>query len=101
VAVQVPAATAAVRTTYRWALAFAVSLLGMLVLPFGSECGRRSVKRGMVAIAMLTVLASTGALSGCGGSPAPATRQATNYSIVVTATSGSLSRTTTLTLTVR
>jgi hypothetical protein len=103
VAVQVPAARAAVRGSNAWALGFVFPLMGMLVLPLGIECRRMSLKRVLFAVLLLIALTATGAMLGCGdaGHPAPPTQQPTNYTITVTATSGSVSHSTTLTLTVQ
>jgi hypothetical protein len=81
----------------------ALPLLGILVLPFGDGYGRMSFKRVFMSVALLAVVVSTGALLGCGGSAtAPAApTQPMNYTITVTATSGGVSRSTALTLTVR
>jgi hypothetical protein len=72
------------------------------VLPFGDGYGRLSFKRVFMSVALLAVVVSTGPLLGCGGSATPAApTQPMNYTITVTATSGGVSRSTALTLTVR
>ena len=102
VAVQVPAATAAVRRNSVLALGFALPWMGLFVLPFGIGRRRGSLKRALFPVLLLIALVSTGALLGCGGSsrttPLP---HSTNYTITVTATSGSVSHSTNLTLTVQ
>jgi hypothetical protein len=80
--------------------------MGMLVLPFGIERGRLSVKRVLLAVSLLIVVISTGAILGCGGgthttSTTTTTTQPKNYTITVTASSGSVSHSTSLTLTVQ
>jgi hypothetical protein len=99
VAVQVPAATAAVRRSNTWAFGVWFPLLGMLLAPLGIRCRRLPRKR--VLLAALLLLASAGAWLGCGGSSHPAPTQPTNHTITVTAASGSVSHSTTLTLTVQ
>lgn len=102
VAVQVPAATAAVRRTSLWALGFALPGMGLLVLPFRIGSRRGYLKRARFPVLLLIALVSIGTLFGCGGSsrttPQP---HSTNYTITVTATSGSVSHSTSLTLTVQ
>lgn len=102
VAVQVPAATASIRRSNVWALGLAIPLIGICALPFG--LGRRgaSRKQGLLGVLLVIVLASIVAMLGCGNSaPAAPSHQPTNYTLTVTATSGSVSHATTLTLTVR
>ena len=101
IAVQVPAATAAVQSRQVWAFAFAFPLMGLLALRFGTERRTVSLKRGFFFALLVIVLGLTGAVIACGGSGRPAAAQPTRYSLTVTATSGSVSHTTTLTLTVR
>ena len=100
VAVQVPAASAAVRSSTSWALCLALPL-GMLVLPFGLRCRRLSRKQALFAALLLMVLAVTGVFLGCGSSAHPAPTQPTDYTITVTASSGTVSHSTALTLTVQ
>ena len=100
VTVQVPAAVAAVRGSNAWALALALPL-GMLVLPLGLQCRRMSRKQALFTALLLIVVATTGAMLGCGDSARPAPTQPTNYTITVTATAGTLSHSTNLTLTVQ
>jgi hypothetical protein len=106
VAIQVPAARASARRSYAWALAFAVPFAGWFVLPFGIECRWLSRKRVFFGILLLIAVVSSGAILGCGAAqvatptPTPAP-QPKNYSIRLTATSGGVSHSTTLTLTVQ
>ncbi|HEU5335355.1 MAG TPA: hypothetical protein VFU27_05300, partial [Terriglobales bacterium] len=58
-------------------------------------------KRALLAALLLLLLVAAGALLACGGSAHPAPTQATDYTITVTVTSGSLSHSTPLTLTVQ
>ena len=102
VAVQVPVASAAVRNPNFWFLAFGLPVMGMFALPFGIKGKRLSRKRTLVALLLLIMVVSTGAILGCGNSTTSAPpHQPTNYTITVTATSGSVSHSTTLTLTVQ
>ena len=101
VAVQVPAASAAIQGSKPWALAFALPLLGILVVPFATELGPLSFRRGLFAILMMIGLVSAGAILGCGNGARSTSTQPTNYTLTVTATSGSVSHSTALTLTVR
>ncbi len=104
ITVQVPATSAAVRpTTHVWAVGFAIPLMGLLALPFGVDWRRQTLKRTLFPVLLLMAFASIGALSGCGGSTSttPPAHQPTNYTITVTATAGSVSHSTNLTLTVR
>ena len=101
VAVQVPAASAAVRSYNSWSLALALPLLGMLAAPLGIQCRRQRRKRALFAAFLLLLLVAAGALLACGGSAHPAPTQPANYTITVTATSGSVSHSTPLILTVQ
>jgi hypothetical protein len=78
--------------------------LGMLLLPFGARRFRRLSKRfsrrGLMLVWMVFGLAAAGALSGC-GSGGFFNQQQQSYNIVVTATSGSISHTASVTLTVQ
>ena len=98
VTVQVPAG-AAVRGSVISTIGLAVPLLGMLVVPFGIKRRRLSRKRLISVGLLVSVLISIAAIAGCGSSK-PAAQQPKNYTITVTAASGSMSRATTLTLTV-
>lgn len=101
VAVQVPTTIAAIRMLNGWALALVLPLAGLMMLPFASDQAR--TRRGMpFALLLSVVLLSIAAIVGCGShTTAPTTRQPTNYTITVTAASGSVSHSTTLTLTVQ
>jgi len=103
VTVQVPSATAVVRRSNAWAVGLWVPLIGMLALPFGIERRRLSLKRVHFVVLLSIVVVSTGTILGCGGTPrsTPPTQQPTNYTVTVTASSGSVSHSTPLTLTVQ
>ena len=100
VLVQVPAASAAVRSAPAWAYAFALPLLAMLVVPFAVHRGHLSNKRRLFVL-LLIALVSNGAIVACGGRASAPPVQTTSYTLTVTATSGSVSHSTTLTLIVR
>jgi hypothetical protein len=77
--------------------------LGHLVLPL---LGLRRLRRAFRGKALLLILALAGtaclaAFSGCGGGSSKTTTQPQTYTLVVTATAGSLTHTTNLTLTVQ
>ena len=101
VAVQVPATGAAVRSSQSWAFAMAIPLLGILILPFGIRRGHLHYRRGLSVVLLMVALLSTGAIVACGGRSSAPVVQPTNYTLTVTATSGSISHSTTLTLIVR
>jgi sugar lactone lactonase YvrE len=100
VTVQVPVASAAFRRNSAWAFGFALPWMGLLLFPFGRRRG--FLERALFPVLLLIALVSAGALLGCGGSsrttPLP---HSTNYAVTVTATSGSVSHSTSLTLTVQ
>ncbi|SFS18932.1 NHL repeat-containing protein [Granulicella pectinivorans] len=78
--------------------------LGLLLLPFGTRrfrrLSRRFSRRGLMLVWMVFGLAAAGALSGCGAGGF-FNQQQQSYNIVVTATSGSISHTASVTLTVQ
>jgi hypothetical protein len=73
--------------------------LAMLLLPFAGRL-RRSARKlagaGTIAVLLIMAFAATVGISGCGGGGFNQSPQ--TYSLTVTATSGSLSRTTTISL---
>ena len=102
VAVHVPAAIAALRASSGWVFAMAFPLMGILALPVAMGNRRISGKRMLLPLLRLIVLVSMGAYLGCGGSsPSVPVTPPQNYTITVTATSGSVAKSTTLTLTVQ
>ncbi|HEY4379907.1 MAG TPA: TIGR03118 family protein [Acidobacteriaceae bacterium] len=79
------------------------NLVFAMLLPFGALLSLRRRKKfaGLRILGVLTVLAATtGLIVGCGGSGTAATPAGTS-SVVVTASSGSVSQTTTIALTVQ
>jgi hypothetical protein len=78
--------------------------LALLLLPFAGRMRRTGKKLGRAISILLLVVAAitaTAGLSGCGASGSGFFAQAPNtYTLTVTGTSGTLSRTTSLTLTV-
>lgn len=100
--IQLPASAAATPGELR-AFGDAPLALGFLLLPLlGGRRFRRSLagKATVVAFALLA-LGALGGVTGCGGGSSGSTSsQPQNYTLTVTATAGTLSHTTTLTLTV-
>lgn len=102
VTVQVPASAAIVRRSNPWALGVAFPLMGMFAIPFGIG-RRRGFKPILLAALFFLGLISTAAIwdAEVGTHATSAARQPTNYTITLTATSGSVSHSTDLTLTVQ
>ncbi|HEX6804768.1 MAG TPA: Ig-like domain repeat protein [Terriglobales bacterium] len=102
VTVQVPATIAAARVSNAWALMLALPFMGLLALPFGADSRRRCGKQVLFTILLLICLGLTGATLACGNAAhVAAPPSPTNYTITVTATSGSVSHSTSLTLRVQ
>ena len=101
-AIQVPTQTASLRNSPLLALQSSTILLGILLLPFSRRMSRLLATRACTITVLLLALALTalGALAGCSSGSTP-THQPVNYSLTVTATSGTLTHSTPLTLTVR
>ena len=97
--IQVPATTAALHRARAWAVALPLTL-GMFLLPFGGEGLGRTGNRGMLVCLLFLALVPMGGLVGCGGSSKPAP-QAKQCTVTVRATSGTVSHSTTVTLTVQ
>ncbi len=96
----VPSQTSSLRHSDRLALQLSPVMMGMLFLPF---CGRirRVVGKRRNVVRLLLLLLAAAALLGiaaCGGHTSPPPQ---SYTLTMTATSGSLSHSTTLTLTVQ
>jgi sugar lactone lactonase YvrE len=103
--VHVPATSTGLPRFSHWAIASAFPLVGILMLPLGAQWKRRSLKQVQFAVLLLIAVGAMGTQLGCGGTTgtthtAPV-QQPTNYTITVTATSGSVSHSTDLTLTVQ
>jgi len=101
VTVQLSAQSAAFHRSNAWAIGFVLPLLGMLVVPLRIDYRRLTRKRVGSAVLLSIVLLSISVITGCGSNSPASLPQPTNYTINVTATSGSLSQSTALTLTVR
>ena len=97
--IHVPATTAAFNRTSHWALGLALPLLGIFVMPLGT-LRRRDRKRSILMCMLALTLVSAGGLPGCGGS-SPTTTTPRSYTVTVTATSGTVSHSTTVGLTVQ
>ena len=97
--INVPAGLAAVQVD-RHGFGLATLLAGVILLPFGGRLRRLSGKAGLLACLLL--LASAGGTMGCKGIPASATGTTPKtYTVTVTATSGTVSHSTTVNLTVK
>jgi hypothetical protein len=106
VAIRVPAASAAVyrssaHRSNTWALGLLLPLIGALVLPFGNECRAPARRRALFTVFLMMALVPAVAMLGCGDSHTTTPVQPTSYTVTVTATSGSVSHSTTLSLTVQ
>ncbi|MGA3162031.1 MAG: MBG domain-containing protein [Terracidiphilus sp.] len=103
--IQVPATTTMLERNGPAGFKLPPVLWGVLLLPFAGKL-RRSGKRMRRAISLMLLLAACvaagTALGGCGGSSSSSgsTTQPSDYTITVTATSGTVSSSTTLTLVV-
>jgi hypothetical protein len=101
--IQLPSATALLDHRDAPARKFPPVLWGILLLPFAGGMRRRSKRLGKAAsIFMVMVLGLTAAvaLGGCGSSNGFFGQPQKTYTVTVTATSGTLSHSTNLTLTV-
>jgi hypothetical protein len=100
--IQVPAARAAVRNSNPLVLALAFPFIGMHARPLGMA-RKRSSKRILFAVPFLILVVLAGAMFGCGSGSrmSSKTQSPTNYSLTVTATSGSVAHSITLTLKVQ
>ncbi|MBZ5684902.1 MAG: Ig-like domain repeat protein [Acidobacteriia bacterium] len=103
VTIKVPASAAAIHRSGKMGAAFASIMVGMFLLPWGGRLRRRLGSRGLAMCCMLVALVAAGTLAGC-GSDTPATpppAQPRNYTITLTATSGTVTNSTTLHMTVQ
>lgn len=96
----VPSQTASLHHSDLLALQLSPLMLGMLLLPFGGKIRRAAGKHRRTVRLLLLLLATTSlvGITACGGLSGP---QPAAYTLTMTATSGSLSHSTTLTLTVQ
>jgi streptogramin lyase len=106
VSIQVPTTTSSAMSADRYLLGrrFAPHALGMLLLPFARRIrrtGRRMSKIVSVILLMLASLVATAGLSACGSTNGFFSQGAKSYDVRITVTSGSVSRSTNMTLTVQ
>jgi sugar lactone lactonase YvrE len=101
--IQIPQTVAAVQPTDGLGRRLAPFALALLLLPFAGRL-RRAGRRLSRAVSLLLLLgaglAAAAGLSGCGSSSGFFGQQQTTYTVTVTGTSGALSHSTTVTLTV-
>jgi sugar lactone lactonase YvrE len=83
------------------ALKLSPVMLGMLLPPFGGTIRRAAGKRGRTLRLLLLLLAGTSLLGITGCGEGPSSQQSQTYTVTMTATSGTLSHSTILMLTVR
>lgn len=102
--VQLSSATASVKPENHSGRGLAPIAFAMLLLPFSRRV-RRSAKKlgrvGSVALLLFMALGAMASLTGCNVGTTPTSTQPQNYNITVTATSGALTRTTSVALTVQ
>jgi sugar lactone lactonase YvrE len=95
--VQTAAATAQnVRSLFGGGIA-----LALLLLPFGMSRSVRKMLKGKMLIWLLLLAGTMAAISGCGSSNKSSTPSAQNYTLTVTATSGTVMQSQTVSLTVQ
>jgi hypothetical protein len=102
--VQVPSQSASLHLAGVLALALSPLMLGVLLMPLKARMERFTCKRGpTIALPILLALVGTSliGLSGCGGKNSEPAAQQKAYSLTVTATSGALTHSTLLKLTVQ
>jgi hypothetical protein len=101
--VQLPSVTASLRHHETLALQLSPMMLGMLLLPFAGKMRRSARKQALLTLLLVATLGtSLLALSGCGSKNTGfLDNPQTSYVLTVTATSGNLSHSTTLNLTVQ
>ena len=77
-------------------------VLALLLLPLGINRNLRKRLNGRMLLLFLLLAGTTAAMSGCGGSSnSPSMQTAQTYTLTVTATSGTLVHSPTVTLTVQ
>jgi hypothetical protein len=101
VAIQVPARAAAIQWPALSGPGLAPIMAGILLLPWGGRIRRRLGGRTLMSCGLLLAIVTTGALLGCGSSTRPPAPQAQSYAVTLTATSGTVTNSTTLHLTVQ
>ena len=102
--IQLPQQTAAVRHGPRASGGLMAIALAMLIFPFSRRIRRSTRGIGRVVSLSLALLAGAGvmtSLTGCGHSSGSSGQNAQSYTVTITAASGALSRTTTVTLIVQ
>jgi hypothetical protein len=100
-AIQLPSTTASLDRENLFIRKLPAVLLGLLLLPFASKLRRTGKRLGRTVSLVLFLVAGMAAmagLSGCGSTSGSFSQQQGTYSVVVTATSGTLSHSTTITL---
>lgn len=99
--IQTPAQTARLKQDHHFGGGFVPVALGMLLLPFSRRL-RRSARKlgrgGSLALLLLMGLGVMAGLTGCGTSGGFFDQSPKNYVVTVTATSGALQHTSTVTL---
>jgi hypothetical protein len=102
--VQLPQSTAMLEQDNHFGKGLAPVLLGILLLPFSRRL-RRSARKlgryGTLAVVLLLGVGATLGLSGCGGNTGFFAQSQQTYNLTVTATSGALTHSSTVTLTVK
>ncbi len=101
VAIQVPAQVAAIGWPARMGPALAPIMASMLLLPWGGRIRRRLGGRGRMTSGLLLSILLAGTLLGCGGTSQVPARQPKGFTVTLTATSGTVTASTTLHLTVQ
>jgi sugar lactone lactonase YvrE len=102
--IQLPSVTAGLEKHDQPGRKFPPVFLGILLLPFAYKMRRIGKRLGRtISLLMLAIVAlsATAALSGCGSANGFFGQQPKTYTVTVTATSGNLSHSTNLTLTVQ
>jgi sugar lactone lactonase YvrE len=101
--VQMPQSTSRLKRDNHFGKGLAPVLLGMLLLPFSRRL-RRSARKlgryGALAVVLLLTVGATLGLSGCGSSTGFFGQSQRAYNLTVTATSGALTHSSTVSLTV-